>query len=457
MPPKPISPRRIISPTRAPCHNHHHHHHHPRRGFALGTPPLPRQAAALSAQDAAARMLDAFGSATLVRRQLIDGNQLQKLALTLGRPLGPSLDHHNGSGVDVSGSSSSSPGSRETTTTPAQGTPVPPGYHLVYFTPADLERDLGPDGTDTAFNAPGPFTRRMWAGGRMSWPAAGAAAGGLRVGDEAEERTRLVSATAKSSRSVGEMVLVEVEKEVRTARGVAVVDRRSWIFRPALDAGAEARPAKRVLGGEVDARGPTVIEDLEAESGGVAPSRQFRWSPTGLFRFSALTFNGHKIHYNEDWAARVEGHPGLVVHGPLNLMNILDYWRDVHGAGKDPHEITYRAVAPLYAGERYVIRTEGSRADDTAAGGRLWDINAVRDGSPAGPQRAAALPGNHAGKHQPVGDRRARRHEKPAREKRNSSGELEEVDDGGAPVDDDPDPNGGAPVDPDNDDGGAEV
>ena len=87
------------------------------------------------------------------------------------------------------------------------------------------------------------------------------------------------------------------------------------------------------------------------------PIRQMRWSPVGLFRFSALTFNGHQIHYNEDWAQMMEGHPGVVVHGPLNLINILDYWRDVHGKGRDIGEVSYRAMAPLYAGEEYHIRT----------------------------------------------------------------------------------------------------
>ena len=91
--------------------------------------------------------------------------------------------------------------------------------------------------------------------------------------------------------------------------------------------------------------------------------RHLRWSPVALFRFSALTFNGHKIHYNEDWTRRVEGHPGLVVHGPLNLISMLDYWRDVHGSS--PAGITYRAMSPLYAGERYQI---SSKQNDKEAG-----------------------------------------------------------------------------------------
>lgn len=197
------------------------------------------------ASEAASRLLDAFAGAVSIRRQLLDANQIQKLALTLGRPaLG---------GVDVSGAA------------PRTGTPIPPGHHLVYFTAGGLESELGPDGTDLTFNAAEPFTRRMWAGGKMSWPDKGDAGGAtLLVGDEVEEHTRLLSATVKKSRSAGEMVLVEVEKEIRAPRGYSVIDRRSWIFRPEID--PEKVDAYAVSAGEV-ARGPTAIQDIPADGG----------------------------------------------------------------------------------------------------------------------------------------------------------------------------------------------
>ena len=79
----------------------------------------------------------------------------------------------------------------------------------------------------------------------------------------------------------------------------------------------------------------------------------------GLFRFSALTFNGHKIHYDASWARSVEGHPGWVVHGPLNLITMLDYWRDVCGKqGAVMREINYRALSPLYAGDDYQMSAQ---------------------------------------------------------------------------------------------------
>lgn len=108
------------------------------------------------------------------------------------------------------------------------------------------------------------------------------------------------------------------------------------------------------------------------------PIRKLSWSPVGLFRFSALTFNGHKIHYNEDWTRTAEGHPGIVVHGPLNVINLLDYWRDIHGEGAGPDEIIYRAMSPVYGGEEYRIRTVDINATNSS---RVFDVVAEKDGN----------------------------------------------------------------------------
>lgn len=83
--------------------------------------------------------------------------------------------------------------------------------------------------------------------------------------------------------------------------------------------------------------------------------RDFIQTPVTLFRFSALTFNAHKIHYNREWCREVEGHRDLVVHGPLNLINMVNFWRDVRGGDVFPKKITYRATSPLYAGEKYRV------------------------------------------------------------------------------------------------------
>jgi hydroxyacyl-ACP dehydratase HTD2-like protein with hotdog domain len=84
------------------------------------------------------------------------------------------------------------------------------------------------------------------------------------------------------------------------------------------------------------------------------------------------------IHYNQDWAQNVEGHPGVVVHGPLNLINILDYWRDTHGSDQRPRDIVYRALSPLYAGQTYNIRTSATRDTDDR---KTYDVAVEKGGT----------------------------------------------------------------------------
>ncbi|KAI0535393.1 hypothetical protein GGR58DRAFT_515435 [Xylaria digitata] len=315
--------------------------------------PLPhvmrvqRRHKSTTAEEAAKNLIMRFKGTTHMATQMLDGNQLQKLSLTLNRrELYPGLDI--------------------TASPPPDGTVIPPGYHLVYFTPGGVEDELGLDGTDASYNAPAPFTRRMWAGGRMRWRGDGM---DLKVGDEVMEQTTLMSATPKRSRDGSEMVLVEVWKGFSGPKGLVLVDERSWIFRP--EATAESPAARGTLRDAV-IRGPSTVKDVPQD--GAYPQRQLRWSPTGLFRFSALTFNGHKIHYDPTWSAAVEGHPGCVVHGPLNLISMLDYWRDhCDPEGREIREITYRAVAPIYAGETYGISAE-------EAGELKWDMLVRKEG-----------------------------------------------------------------------------
>ena len=131
--------------------------------------------------------------------QLLDANQLQRFSATFSRPeLARSL--------------------------PRDGTPLPACYHLAYFTPSQLEEELGRDGTDTTFNPPIPFTRRMWAGGELDW--SGGQSNRLRVGQAVTETTQLISAVGKKTRVGEEMVVVGVEKRFANEHGVALIDRR---------------------------------------------------------------------------------------------------------------------------------------------------------------------------------------------------------------------------------------
>ncbi len=284
--------------------------------------------ASTAASAATKRLVETFRETAkqapvIIKRQVLDSNQLQRLSLTLNRPqLYQDADVHN-------------------SRAPANGTPVPPGYHLVYFTPAALPEELGRDGTDISYSPGAPFTRRMWAGGEIKWEKGNP----LRIGDDATETTQLISADPKVTRAGEDMIVVCVEKTFENAKGLALIDKRDWVFRKTL---SEPVPSQNGFV-SIDPNNGLLPSSTSPQK-----SRDFMQTAVSLFRFSALTFNGHMIHYSRPWCRDVEGHREIVVHGPLNLINMLDFWRDTQ---EDeymlPKSIRYRATAPFYVGENY--------------------------------------------------------------------------------------------------------
>lgn len=123
---------------------------------------------------------------------------------------------------------------------------------------------------------------------------------------------------------------------------------RSWVFRKALPPPSPNSETPTYP----TPPSPPVYPETQA---GQERIRYYCQSPAALFRFSALTFNTHKIHFSLPWCQNVEGHRNVVVHGPLNLINLLDLWRDVRNEGETstPAKIAYRATWPLYADEEY--------------------------------------------------------------------------------------------------------
>ncbi|CAK4034523.1 Hypothetical predicted protein [Lecanosticta acicola] len=279
-----------------------------------------------------------------VRKQLLDANQARLFALTLDRtqlwPGSESLDQSE----------------------PAHGTPLPAGYHNAYFTPTQLPGALGIDGTDTSYNPEAPFTRRMWAGGSIQWPGADPSKGTahLKVGDVATEVTKVLSCEPKTIKKTGEaMLVVGVVKEFYDSTDqLCVVDNRNWVFREALDPSKKATAPKR----------PTELSEAEIHDAGNGKIvRHFNRDPPTLFRFSALTFNAHRIHYDKPWSVDVEGHRDTVVHGPLNMISMLDFWRDEQKASGIvfPKSLKYRATSPVYVGEGYrILMDEGSAGNE---------------------------------------------------------------------------------------------
>ncbi len=210
---------------------------------------------------------------------------------------------------------------------PEAGAPVPPLWHWLYFLPHARASEIGPDGHPKrgGFLPPVPLPRRMWAGGRLSWEPANP----LCVGQRVERRSTIQSVKHKAGRT-GELLFVLVEHQYLNARGLALTEEHDIVYRSAAQPG-EAAPAPQ--------RPPL--------AGQAAWSRSITADAVTLFRYSALTFNGHRIHYDRQYVTEVEGYPGLIVHGPLIATLLLDLLRrELPGA--QVARFDFRAVRPTF-------------------------------------------------------------------------------------------------------------
>jgi len=185
---------------------------------------------------------------------------------------------------------------------PREGDPVPPGFHWTLFPPLARQSELGPDGHPRrgGFLPPVPLPRRMWAGSRIEYP------GLLRVGEKVEQTSVIEKVEHKSGRA-GALVFVTVRHTVSGAGGPAVVEEQDLVYREPPGPGAAPGASEPAPRG--------------------AWRRQIVPDDVLLFRYSALTFNGHRIHYDRRYVTGVEGYAGLVVHGPLLATLLLDLVR----------------------------------------------------------------------------------------------------------------------------------
>ncbi len=179
---------------------------------------------------------------------------------------------------------------------------LPPLGHWLHFLPNAPQRDIGEDGHPHkgGFLPPVPLPRRMWAGSDMRFLAP------IPIGAEMRRTSTIQAVEHKSGRS-GDMVFVSVMHEIATDAGVAIREKQDIVYREAPRPGETAPPA-------------AAAEPLPAArwTGSVTPD------PVLLFRYSALTFNGHRIHYDRPYCRETEGYPGLVVHGPLTATLLMD-------------------------------------------------------------------------------------------------------------------------------------
>ncbi|MFC3724717.1 FAS1-like dehydratase domain-containing protein [Neoaquamicrobium sediminum] len=211
-----------------------------------------------------------------------------------------------------------------------EGAPAPTGIHWCLCPDIAPMSGLGPDGHPARgdFLPPVPFPRRMWAGGELRFSSE------FRVGDRVTRISRIDDVSVKHGRS-GSLCFVQVSHRYETPRGLALSERHDIVYRQ-MESAPAASTAPAPQTGEA-ARRISVTAD-----------------PVLLMRYSAATFNGHRIHYDRDYCANVEGYPGLIVHGPLQATLLLNLARQENG-GAYPASFAFRGVSPLFDGQSFTV------------------------------------------------------------------------------------------------------
>lgn len=222
---------------------------------------------------------------------------------------------------------------------PVPGTLLPPLWHWLYFLPQHRQSEIGADGHAQrgGFLPPVPLPRRMWAGGRLQWLPENP----LRVGEAVQRHSTIESVSHKAGRS-GDLLFVLVKHEVHNARGLALTEEHDIVYRAAAQMSDPVPPP------------------IAAETG--APwQREVNPDAVLLFRYSALTFNGHRIHYDRSYVTDVEGYPGLIVHGPLIATLLVDLVRR-HAPGAFIQRFNFKAVRPTF--DLHPFRLNGQPCED---------------------------------------------------------------------------------------------
>jgi 3-methylfumaryl-CoA hydratase len=226
----------------------------------------------------------------------------------------------------------------------ADGDPLPAGYHTVFFNPVARWSEIGPDGHPArgGFLPPVPLPRRMFAGARLWFRQP------LRVGDTVTRRSEIASVDVKEGRS-GKLVFVLLKHRLSTGGAIVIEEEHDLVYRGVEGAAVAVPP-------------PAPAE--------ATWRREIRPDPVLLFRYSALTFNGHRIHYDRSYVTEVEKYPGLIVHGPLIATLLLDLVRRSLPEARLA-SFAYRAMSPLFDIAPFTVN--GTREGN---GLSLWAANA---------------------------------------------------------------------------------
>lgn len=222
-------------------------------------------------------------------------------------------------------------------TSPAPGDALPPGWHWMFFNPFVRRSGLGIDGHPArgGFLPPVPLPRRMWAGGRLSYP------GQLRIGADARRISTIRKIEAKSGRA-GHLVFVTVAHSIASDGKVCVEEEQDIVYREAAAPGA-----------------PTPA--LTPAPSGAQWSERVAPDTTLLFRYSALTSNGHRIHYDREYARGEEHYPDLVIHGPLTATLLQNFAGNIRPDARLV-AFEFRGLHPLFVSAPFNLEAKASDA-----------------------------------------------------------------------------------------------
>ena len=225
---------------------------------------------------------------------------------------------------------------------PTRGEPIAPGWHLAYFPAESRLATLGQDGLPvTGGILPEmPLPRRMYAGATLTFHAP------ILVGDALRRETEFSDVQLRQG-GTGTLIIATQTRRIYTPRGLALTEDAVSVFREAVPPGATSG-----------------IPTTEAPPSGMTWSKTWAPDPVSLFRYSALTFNPHRIHYDRPYATGVEGFPGLVVHGPFSQQCLLDLLRD--NTTRPIARFEMRARAPLFDTKPFTVM--GRMTSETEAG-----------------------------------------------------------------------------------------
>jgi 3-methylfumaryl-CoA hydratase len=224
------------------------------------------------------------------------------------------------------------------------GAVLPPLWHWLYFLPFHRQSELGPDGHARrgGFLPPVDLQRRMWAGGRIHFLRS------LRAGENVTRTSHIAGVSFKKGRS-GPLVFVLVRHEIHNEQGLALTEEHDIVYRNRASPGEQPGAPQRTPGEAAWER--TIYPD-----------------DVLLFRYSALTFNGHRIHYDRRYATETEGYPGLVVHGPLIATLLADLVRR-HVPDAVLSHFEFRALSPIFDTSEFRI---AGRPDTDGKTIQLW-------------------------------------------------------------------------------------